>query len=675
MSAMDVKIKNCANKEAAGKDNETTPFYEIPLNDDDEKQITTTCGLGSWHPNWLQVFAKPIFFLMNFMSLDIIQGINYSYIIGISSTLEKRFLYSSKITGLILIADNISIIFLSPILGYLVKHMNASRIAGTAMIFEYFACFVFISPYFIYGPASVDEINSTLLHIKGFNLTNDLCDMKNNDEVCLESASSLTIWPAVYLIWLGIFLNGIGFSGLYTVGFPHIDDNLPKKHAPIYYAGIDVIELTGPAIGYMISSYCLSLPEDFLWSSRASGKVPSTDPKFIGAWWLGSIIISFLMLFSTLPMFLFPKDFHHSKKNVIDTKRDEKFAQTKSKSLREKFVEAKEPLKRLFTNPVWLLDSSAAIFRYLGINGLFVFLPKYIESQFHKTASDASFWHGMYQLISMAIGITLGAIILTCFKPKARILTTFILLVEFVANVTTILGIFLGCPKNDYFAVDNNLQQSCNANCQCSRQRFEIYCSSDGHTNYFSPCFAGCQSTIGLNNTPINCFCESELGYGLSSQLTKGYCESNCDNFQIYMSVMGIGKLIACTANTANLVVKFRSIEPRDKAFAVGIHMTFLGLFAWIPYPLIFGAITDAACAIWQESCGQKGNCWIYDQDKFKIYLHTSSFAFMTMGTILDAIMIYFSKRMTHLYDDDDVTSSVNDESKSGETKGDLSTQ
>lgn len=82
--------------------------------------------------------------------------------------------------------------------------------------------------------------------------------------------------------------------------------------------------------------------------------------------------------------------------------------------------------------------------------------------------------------------------------------------------------------------------------------------------------------------------------------------------------------------------------------------MTVFGTFGSIPYPLIFGAIADSACLIWEQSCGGKGNCWLYDTEKFRYYLHGAAFTFMTIGSIFDAFVIYFAKDLKNLYDDGD---------------------
>ena len=75
-------------------------------------------------------------------------------------------------------------------------------------------------------------------------------------------------------------------------------------------------------------------------------------------------------------------------------------------------------------------------------------------------------------------------------------------------------------------------------------------------------------------------------------------------------------------------------------------------MLAFIPYPLIFGAVVDSTCLVWEEKCGKTGNCWIYDQDKFKYYLHGTALAFICVGSLMDLGIIYNAKHIKNFYDD-----------------------
>lgn len=72
-----------------------------------------------------------------------------------------------------------------------------------------------------------------------------------------------------------------------------------------------------------------------------------------------------------------------------------------------------------------------------------------------------------------------------------------------------------------------------------------------------------------------------------------------------------------------------------------------------MPYPIIFGAITDSTCKVWEEKCGTTGNCWLYDVDKLRIYLHGAALAFVTLGTLFDIGIIALSDRIGNLYESD----------------------
>lgn len=129
------------------------------------------------------------------------------------------------------------------------------------------------------------------------------------------------------------------------------------------------------------------------------------------------------------------------------------------------------------------------------------------------------------------------------------------------------------------------------------------------------------------------------------------------------MTIISLGSLIAATARVGNFLVKVRSIDPKDKAFSIAFSMVLYCVLAGIPYKYVYGKLTDAACMIWQEndsisSCSnlesKKGNCWLYDPDKFRNYLHAASFTMVMIGSILDCFVIYYAHRMNHLYKDDD---------------------
>ena len=76
---------------------------------------------------------------------------------------------------------------------------------------------------------------------------------------------------------------------------------------------------------------------------------------------------------------------------------------------------------------------------------------------------------------------------------------------------------------------------------------------------------------------------------------------------------------------------KIRSIIP--------INLIFAGT---IPSPILFGAIIDKSCLLWEDNCGDTGSCYFYDNFDQSISLmalalcfKASSFIFFTLSLCL----------------------------------------
>ena len=42
-------------------------------------------------------------------------------------------------------------------------------------------------------------------------------------------------------------------------------------------------------------------------------------------------------------------------------------------------------------------------------------------------------------------------------------------------------------------------------------------------------------------------------------------------------------------------------------------------------FNLIVRMIIDSACIVWGQTCGEQGNCWLYDSHKLSLLLNTIS--------------------------------------------------
>lgn len=55
-------------------------------------------------------------------------------------------------------------------------------------------------------------------------------------------------------------------------------------------------------------------------------------------------------------------------------------------------------LKRLFKNPLLMCNTFSYVFYMFGVSGFWVFMPKYMETQFYMTASEANQYTGKYKI-------------------------------------------------------------------------------------------------------------------------------------------------------------------------------------------------------------------------------------------------------------------------------------
>lgn len=637
--------------ERLDSDSSDWKFSQVPTTEDvsnqTEKEEDFVCGLGSFRPRWMQKLANAKVFLVIFCILGIIEGASFSYTIGVLSSLEKRYAFDSRVSGIILLADNLSSIVISVVVGYYGSHLHRPRWIAAGMTIVAFACFVSASPYFIYGPA---------LHLLNRNTeqnrtTYKLCDAVPTADVC-EADASVTR-TAVSLLFVGNVLVGFGYTAYYTVGTAYIDDGVQKKNSPIYFGTQMALRLLGPSSGYMLASFFLRYYENPLYDPGLS----MNDPRWVGAWWIGFVLLGVLLFLFSVPMFFFPKTLPGSEpQNSSSEKKD---SLPKLKEMPKAFL-------RLIKNRVWFFHTLAIIFHVNGYMGYFVLMPRYMEHHYKQSASGASFFSGSTSIVTMIVGIMLGGIVISRFRPKPRTLTGYMVIISLFSLFAMFSAIFLPCPQVKIAGSPSpvsrtlNLVNECNEVCECTRKVYQPVCGPDGETTFFSPCFAGCSGIQTTKNgtTFSDCDCLGSTSSGEIEEsepidLDGGMCPFECKYFLAYILVMSISKMIGSTGRVGGMLITLRSVDPKDKNLALGGLSAVISAFAFIPYPLVFGAIADSTCLVWEEKCGKQGNCWVYDTDKLRNYLHGASFGLILIGTFFDFLVFLYSKRVKNFYGED----------------------
>nr|CAD7433520.1 unnamed protein product [Timema monikensis] len=200
------------------------------------------CGWGScFHPSWMQKFNRPGWYLIVFGLYGWIQCMAGFYFTSTIPTIEKRFKLPSKITGIIMSGNDVSIVMLSLTLSYYGSKRNRPLLMGVGGVITAMSCFLVALPHFIYGPgqdalALTKEFwdqeydNLTVSQIKE---DTSLCMKGRHREVCTDDdLAGEFSFLLVAILFFSQFVLGIGWTLFQTLGQTYLDDNTDKKKTP-----------------------------------------------------------------------------------------------------------------------------------------------------------------------------------------------------------------------------------------------------------------------------------------------------------------------------------------------------------------------------------------------------------------------------------------------------------
>ncbi|XP_027876130.1 solute carrier organic anion transporter family member 1C1 isoform X2 [Xiphophorus couchianus] len=455
-----------------------------------------------------------------------------------------------------------------------------------------------------------------------------------------ERESSSYMWIYVFL---GNALRGIGETPVTPLGISYVDDFAKAENSPFYIACLQTITLLGPMFGFLLGSYCAKLYVDIGYVDIESITITPKDSRWVGAWWLGFLVSSSLLLVSSIPFWFLPRSLpkqgHETDKPtdppsliLVGAESAQNSNQTiKLTEIAKGFLPS---LKRLLGTPAYFLLLCASILKFNSFIGLLTFKAKYMEQQFGQSASRANFLIGVLNLPAVAVGIFLGGLLMRRYKlsvvsgAQLSFATSFmgylLLLLQFGTKCDNRPVAGLTVSYNGTQSVSYNVEMlfsDCNRDCSCSPDEWDPVCSDSGIT-YVSPCMAGCLNSSGRGKNTVfhNCSCVStSYPPGSSMSVRLGQCPHAKDcsrSFTSYMAVSVLSSFINSLGATPGYMVIIRCITPDLKSLALGIQTLVTRTLGGIPAPVYFGALIDSTCLKWSiKKCGGRGACRIYDSN------------------------------------------------------------
>ncbi|XP_063993445.1 solute carrier organic anion transporter family member 74D [Diachasmimorpha longicaudata] len=629
----------------------------------DEADIS--CGWGPCRPNWLQLFATKQAFLVTFCLTWVLQGMYYTYFVSVITTIEKLFQIQSKTTGIIMSATEIGQIGSSLLLTYYGGQGHRPKWIAWGMLLFAASSLTCSMPHFIYGeqlikqnekqfsdvgpdgqgggpnftdpiPANLCKFNGTIGATSSPHSPTDVatyCEGEFLDDQLIQSKITAVVLTIFFVSLLGV---GMGQTAVYTLGIPYIDDNVASRESPLYFAITIGVRILGPALGFILGSLCTMLYVDL----AAEPQITPTDPRWVGAWWLGLVLIAAMLMLVSIAMFAFPS-------RLPASRSPPKIEDSKKPSLRD-FPKA---VKRLLKNDILMFRTASSVLHILPIAGLYTFLPKYLETQFRLPAHHANMISGVGGILVMGLGIIISGVFILRAKPNARFVAAWIAFTAVVYAVGMGILMFIGCPMDDFAGLTTNtdgipgFEPTCDTSCDCDLYKFSPICGADRKT-YFSACHAGCSNytvTDGKVSSFSNCQCigQNETFPELLSTAKIGYCELECSNIWVYMILFSVFVFIHSTSEVGSMLLILRCVDPRDKAMALGLIQFAIGLFGNVPCPIVYGAVVDSACLVWEYACGERGACWLYDSNIFRMFFHGTTGGILLLAFIVDVVVWY----------------------------------
>ncbi|KAK8763203.1 hypothetical protein V5799_034189 [Amblyomma americanum] len=333
-----------------------------------------------------------------------------------------------------------------------------------------------------------------------------------------------------------------------------------------------------------------------------------------------------------------------------------------SSSIREEVKDAVRVLRRLTRNPIYVFRTLGNIAVYIALTGYYVSFPKYTQHQFHQTASRASLFTGPVVIVSNMVGTLAGAVFVHRWQPRPRIIAWHNVLVTLLAvlGISALMAVDCGTLRYPIAAHhetgSSTVENACTRECSCSPDVHRPVCDESTGMQYFSPCFAGCSSQLGNESEFKDCRClvnEGEIENFYSGVVASGKCEQDCSSALTAFSVV-VFVIQVCYSTTlvGSTILLIRSLNVNDKSAALSILSAIMNMFAFIPYPLIYGAVADASCLVWEDRCGERGACWLYDLPKFRSLLHGVTAALLVIGCFFQGAVVHYSDRVMNFYED-----------------------
>lgn len=630
------------------------PMINSKCNDETEKTVVKT-----------KVFTTNLKVFIVALSLSYFaKSLSGSYMKSTITQIERRFDISTSVVGIIDSCFEVGNLLIIAFVSYFGARLHRPKGIAAGSFVMAAGCFIMTMPHFLMGHYKYETAKIATAINESSNIA--MC----TSEQYQDSISEPTDSPAAIqesecekysgsLMWIvvlvGNLLRGMGETPIIPLGLSYIDDFAKEENCGLYIGIVQTAAVIGPLAGYMLGSLCAKLYVDIGYVDLDSLSIGLQDIRWVGAWWLGFLVVGTVHLLTAIPFLLLPKSLpkegeesqETAKKSetpalILELNPDAKTIRPDHEATISEIIKDFFPsLKKLMGSSLYVLYLVISILKFNAFVGMVTYMPKYVEQQYGESISKVNFLIGIFNLPILAVGIFIGGLFMKYFKPNLVTAATVGFLTSLADYILTIGMFGMYCDNAQVAGItvtyegmkqlsfnENTLISDCNFNCSCSTKTWDPVCGVDG-ISYISPCLAGCISSSGtaINEIFHNCSCIAALNAESGNfSAVLGQCprEEKCTTM-LYAFL--ITSFCCCLVYSLGVIpgymVLLRILSAELKSFGVGIHMLISRLAGGIPSPMIFGALIDTACMKWgTRTCGGHGACRMYDSTSLRfIYL------------------------------------------------------
>ncbi|XP_025078215.1 solute carrier organic anion transporter family member 3A1-like isoform X2 [Pomacea canaliculata] len=541
------------------------------------------------------------------------------YLVSQVTSIERHFGLSSTQVGALISANDIGFLVTVLAVSHFGKHAHIPRLLCAAYIIFGLSSALIAATYFISpvnsettgvgnGTGSHAINNSDWCVTANEAVARQLCQAAPGQEV----GSNLLV---VVLMGMMLSLQGVTKATRGPLGTTYIDNNVPARSQTAMYLGmLMTFVLFGPAAGFVLGAICGNLPVDLKQTD-----LKTSDPRWVGAWWLGFLVAGLIAMATAIPLVCFPRrmirgrgedcgqqpaedddkncggdcSVHTAQQDAVPTSAaDDRSASPHSDAARVVCSEKSKDYACGENNKISMATT--------GVKHKAS--PLKVERRGFQAMAK-----GLTSLVLGGVGTYAGGLMASRMKLTRRRSLRFVLALDSVSIILTIITIVLGCdnqPMTGLGMSEVRFDDGLNV-CYCDSQVFSPVC--DGEQTFVSPCHAACNASDSFSKTYVGCM------LARNQTVTVGMCSYTCHLMIpfIVTQALAIGLSSACV--TPIYVTVLRSVAEADKTLALGLLAFVISLVGIVPAPIVFGAVIDATCRLWKKECGRAGSCDVYD--------------------------------------------------------------